>query len=245
MTPQLHASQLSAAAPTLEQPPPLERFAVCGFRVLLRLAPSYWLTAAFGADSSEGLADTKRNRRLAAVYVVIVTAGLIAMLLISPSNNTVEVIFAALAAWRLLEIFTVGLGIALRQENSLIGYSLVTVAFWGFQVSLILAILDHSLATTAFVLHESGHARAAASRPFEYFYISATQMVTLGNAYDATTDLARILTMAASLSGASLLAIFVASALTHDRTTIDRYQLAKEVVRLMREAPPGKSTRAP
>ncbi len=226
-------SRATSISSTTEDRTPLEQFAVRCFDVLLRLAPSWWLTKALGKDS-EDLADTRQNRVIATYYVVFVTATLVALWLISPSDEIARLAFGGITIWRLVEIFTVGLGIVLRQENSLIGYSFVTVAFWGVQVALIFAILDHSFATAAFVLPGTRGGPKVASRPFDYLYISVTQMVTLGNEYDATTDGARALAMAAGATGVLLLAVYVASALTHDRMTIDRRQLAEEVVRIMR-----------
>jgi len=218
-------------------PSPLDQFALGCFGCLLRLAPSFWLTKWLGEDDGDR-ADTHRNRVVATIYVVLVTAGLVAALICAPGGEAVKLVVGGLVIWRLLEIFTVGLGIVLMQENSLIGYSLVTVAFWATQVTLGFAVLDHSFATTAFVIHEAGGVSKVASQPFEYLYISWTQMVTVGNAYQPMTDIARVLTMAASTSGVLLLAVFVASALTHDRARIDRGQLIEEIViRFRREWP--------
>lgn len=124
-------------------------------------------------------------------------------------------IFGFLAGWRWLEIFTVGLGIVLNQSESLLGHSLVTIAFLGAQVALIFAILDHSFATAGFVSQAGTAHSATAARPFDYLYISWTNMVTLGNSYSAMTDAARGLTMATGTSGVLLLGVFVASAIAH------------------------------
>ncbi|HEY7961021.1 MAG TPA: hypothetical protein VID29_03775, partial [Solirubrobacteraceae bacterium] len=57
--------------------------------------------------------------------------------------------------------------------------------------------------------------------------------VTVGNEYSAMTKNARILAMGASMSGVLLLAVYVAGALTRDRATVDRQQLADEIAGIM------------
>ena len=161
---------------------------------------------------------TRRTRIIGTLWVAFVTGGLIFMWVANPANAAIRYIFAGLAIWRWFEIFTVGLGIALKQQESVLGHSLVTVGVWAMQVAFIFAILDHSFTTNAFVLHPNTHSMVTASHPLEYLYITWTQMVTLGNSFEATTGGARVLSMAASTSGVLLLAVFVASAVARRDT---------------------------
>jgi hypothetical protein len=189
---------------------PLDRFGVWLFHhVFLSVAPSWWFIIYIGRE------DDRRNRVIGTIWVVFVTIGLLIMWQINPGDDITKDLFGALAALRWLEIFTVGLGIVLRQKESVIGHSLVTIAVLGAQVALIFAILDHSFATTDFAPPGGISAVTVPSRPFDFLYISWTQMVTLGNAYTPKTDAARALTMATSTSGVLLLAVFVASAIAH------------------------------
>jgi hypothetical protein len=204
--------------------------------VLLPITPSWRLITWFETpDEAEALGQAKpsaadkaliaayvrRTRIIGTLWVVFVTGGLIYMWVANPADATVRYVFAGLAAWRWLEIFTVGLGIALKQQESVLGNSLVTIGVWAMQVALIFAILDHSFAMNAFVLHSEKTLRVVtAHHPPDYLYIAWTQMVTLGNSFEATTGGARILSMATSTSGVLLLAVFVASAVGH-RDTVD------------------------
>jgi hypothetical protein len=209
---------------------PLDQLGVLIFHnVLLPLTPSWRLITLFEKlVEAEAIEQAKpsdtdkrtikkyitRNRIVGTTWVAVVTGGLIYMWVANPTDATIRYIFAGLAAWRWLEIFTVGLGIALKQDESVLGHSLVTIGVWAVQVALIFAILDHSFTTNAFVLHPETHAAVIASHPLEYLYISWTDMVTLGNSFEATTGGARVLSMAVSTSGVLLLAVFVASAIS-------------------------------
>jgi hypothetical protein len=208
---------------------PLDQLGVWLFhKLLLPVTPSWrlitWRETRGEADALASSAPTeadkdlitkydRRNRTIGTIWVAVVTVGLVLMWRANPSSDATRDAFAGLAAWRWLEIFTVGLGVALGQSESVLGHSLVTIGLWALQATLVFAILEHSLTPTDFVVHAGTPAAETATHAFQYLYIAWTQMVTVGNAFEATTDGARALTMAASTSGVLLLAVFVASAI--------------------------------
>jgi hypothetical protein len=179
----------------------------------MRVTPSWWLTKWFGEDDGD-LVDTDSNRRVATVYLLLVTLMLVVLLWLDPSGTFWKTIFVILSGWRLLEIVIVGLSVVLGREDRVIGFRLVTVGIWAANVALVFAILGHSIATNGFV----AQGNETASAPFDYLYISWSQMLTVGSSYSAATTNARVLSLGASTSGAFLLAVFVASALSHERT---------------------------
>jgi hypothetical protein len=207
---------------------PLDRLGVLLFHnVLLPITPSWRLITWFEkpceaealqqtqpTDAAKQLIKTytSRTRIIGTLWVVVVTGGLIYMWMANPADATIRDVFSGLAAWRWLEIVTVGLGIALKQEESVLGNSLLTIGVWAVQLALIFAVLDHTFATNAFVLYPHTRAAVAATHPLEYLYIAWTYMVTLGSSFEPTTGGARVLSMATSTSGVMLLAVFVASA---------------------------------
>lgn len=207
---------------------PLDQLGVLLFhKLLLPLTPSWRLITLFektlestakehnppsAADDALIHTHTKRTRAIGTMWVAFVTGGLLFMLVANPADHAASYIFAGLALWRWLGIFTVGLGIALIQQESVLGNSLMTIGVWAAQIAIIFAILDHSFAPTAFILHPHTHDAVVATVPFDYLYLAWTHMTTLGNPFEPTTAGAKVLSMAASTSGVLLLAVLVASA---------------------------------
>jgi hypothetical protein len=194
---------------------PLDRFAgALYYKVLLCASLSHlFLKPLEPKDEHETAEKERRERKTvfwATVYILITTGGIVALWLIYPGNETWKLIFAGLAAWRLMEIFTYGLGTALKYNVPKL-QDWVAIALYAFSVTLCYAILDHSLATNDYKLvHGSPE---VASGSFTFLYIAWTHMTTLGNGYELTSDTARALAMASTTSGVLILAVLVASAL--------------------------------
>lgn len=192
---------------------PFDRAALWAYtRVLVRVMPSAVLIKRFGSGKSLAEDDglDRRDVRIATIYVLAVTVLLIAALLVGRSAQPWRTIIVALVSWRLLEIFTVGLGIVLRRRGPLFGRSVVAVGFLALQVTLVFALLDQSLAHGGFA---AGHARPVS--PLQFLYVSWTEMTTLGGSYGPTSDTARGLEMATGTAGILVLAILVQTAVQY------------------------------
>jgi hypothetical protein len=190
----------------------LDRGAFCFFWILLLLCPFWWLI-----DRREPVPPTKQeekewNRRRA-LWVVGWLVGLLGIWLINPAPIGWKVAFALLAGVRLLEVFTSGLGTVLKQTQQARARSLVTIGIYAAQLTLIFAILYHSVATEHFVKDPSGptsppaHATAAP----DYLYISWSDLTTHNNnTYSPDGDIARLLQVSATTSGVLLLGVLLA-----------------------------------
>jgi hypothetical protein len=175
--------------------------------------PSAQLIKRLGSGKSlaEDEVPEKRDVRLATIYVLAVTILLIAALLVGRSAQPWRTIIVVLVTWRLLEIFTIGLGIVLRRRGPLFGRSVVAVGFLALQVTLVFAVLDQSLAHAGFAA--AGGATPAS--PLQFLYVSWTEMTTLGGSYGPTSDTARSLEMATGTAGILVLAILVQTAVQY------------------------------
>jgi preprotein translocase subunit SecG len=149
--------------------------------------------------------ESKDGRR--ALWVLGSLFLLFALWLVNPGPPLAKGIFAFVAAWRLLEIFTTGLGTSLEEERQVRARSLVTIAIYALQVTLIFAVLYHSLSTDDFVSNP-GHSHAAHAT--DYFYVSWTNVTSLGSTYDPTTGLARLLSVLTTTFGIFLLGVLLA-----------------------------------
>jgi len=184
---------------------PLERFALCVLWILLLFCPFWWWIdwrQARRPNSQEARWDERRANWVLGWVVV-----LLVLWLVNPAPTTLKVFFAVLAGVRLLEVFTTGLGTALREQQQVRARNLVTIAFYFVQVTLIFAILYHCLATSDFI--DSNH--SAASRVVDYLYISWSNITSLGNSiYVPEGDTARFLEVLTTTSGILLLGVLLA-----------------------------------
>jgi hypothetical protein len=192
------------AAPMQEtdsrQLPPLDRATEILYVGLIHLLPSYWL-----------IRDRTRQRGRAACYVVVWFVGLIIMWRMSPVAGPARTAFVVLAILRWLEIATYCLGLVLQRYEPVAAGSLVLIGIFAIQIAFIFAILGENLAEHEFVIHAI--ATVPATDPFDYLYISWTNMTTLGNEYGPVSDMARILRLASVTSGLLLLGVGAARTL--------------------------------
>jgi hypothetical protein len=174
--------------------------------------PSWLLIRTLGSGKPLAADDEPdpRDVRIATIYVLAVTVLLVTALLVGSIGQPWRTVVEVLVIWRLLEIFTVGLGIVLRSRGPLFGRSVVAVAFLALQVTLAFAILDQLLAHSGFAA-----GKTAPASPLQFLYISWTEMTTLGGSYAPTTDTARTLEMATGTSGILVLAILVQTAVQY------------------------------
>jgi hypothetical protein len=179
------------------------------YKALLKISPSWWFSRLVTPEDRRPTeAERTRIYRVLAGYLLLTTGGLVALWQANPGDETTQTIFGALAAWRLLEILTYGIGIAFKLGASRLD-DWVSIALYAFSVTIIYAILGHSFATHGYMLKQT---HQFAERPFDFLYISWTQMTTLGNEYELVTRTARWLSMAAATSGLLILAVLVAGA---------------------------------
>jgi hypothetical protein len=195
---------------------PLERVAIRVLWLLLLLCLFWWTIDRLEPEAErpfESYAERhekkaeKARLNLQRTYWVIGWLFLLgAIWAINPAPTSWKWLFAAIAVIRLLEIFTSALGTILQQETQIGARSLVTVAIYAAQLALIFAILDHSLAATAFV-----HGSAYATRASDFLYISWSDLTTIGNnLYTPQDSVARYLELMTTTSGLLLLTVLVA-----------------------------------
>lgn len=185
----------------------------------LILVPSWLLIDAAKRFRTEGESPETRRRirqekeRAAAKYVTFWFSVLVATWLLSPDNEFFAKVFACLALIRLAEIGNTILGFVLDRREPLLAGSLITVALQALQIALIFAIVDHAFARHDFVVQEGARAGEAATTALDFFYLSATTMITLGNQYGPETSLARWLELGTATAGIILLGVVVARAI--------------------------------
>lgn len=193
---------------------PLEVGALWLHGLLLRFCAFWWIIDRRESEDKYGTWDNAR-----AAWVLCWLIVLIVIWITNPSGLLGE-IFSGFAVLRLVEIVTSGFGTVLDRSQQARVRSLVTIAIYALQASLIFAILEHSWASNAFV---NGHTHA--SQAFDFLYISWTDMTTLGNnIYTPTNDIARILQMLTAASGLFLFGVLLAFGInrlpkTHHKNT--------------------------
>ncbi len=179
---------------------PLEIGAFWFHGLLLRFCAFWWII-----DRREGEDENGSRDKYRVQWVVGSLLLLTVFWLVNPPGILREVL-AAIAAIRLVEIFTSGFGTLLERHQYARVRSLVTVAIYVLQVALIFSILEHSWAGNSFV---SGHGHATSA--FDFLYISWTDMTTLGNnIYIPASDAARMLQMLTSAFGLFLFGVLLA-----------------------------------
>jgi hypothetical protein len=188
----------------------LETWARGVLEVLRRLCPSYWLIdrweeAERAKQKAAGKLQVPKKRwdRGRAFYLLAWSVGLVVAWLVNPGIGWTMTAVGALASWRLFEILVTGLGTALGQTAQVRARNLVTIGVYGFQLTLVFAILYHSFATTGF----GGRTLA----PWDYLYVSWAAITSLGNGtFTATSEGARFLEVANTTAGIFLLAVLLA-----------------------------------
>ena len=182
----------------------LERLAFRFFWVLLLLCPFWW-----AIDSKKKLSRQTREE-LRAQWVLAWLVPLIGFWLANPASGFWRGVAAFFALCRLFEILITGLGTALKQSEQARARNLVTIALYAIQVTLIFAILYRSFTPTSFIIAGSP-ALTPASDFFDYFYISWSNITSLGNnIYVPRGDLARLLEVSTTTAGIFLLGVLLA-----------------------------------
>jgi hypothetical protein len=147
-------------------------------------------------------------------YMGVWLSALLVMWLFVPVPEPWSTIFVVLAFFRWLEIAIFSLGLALAKTTPKGGSSLVTVGVYALQMVFIFAIAEGTLATNNFVA-DSG----PAARPFDYIYVSWSNMTTIGSEYTPNRALAQGLRLGAVTSGVLLLGVVVARTLEEVKKT--------------------------
>jgi ketosteroid isomerase-like protein len=143
-------------------------------------------------------------------YIFLVTVALVVGWLVMGQNSTVDTAALVVAVGRGLEVFGVALGIILVKSSVAVARRILTVALYGIQVPLILAITTHFWVKRGFTDSTGVHP----TTPLEFLYVSWSDMTTLGNHYIPTTDPAKILVLISGASGVILLGVFLSLAVT-------------------------------
>lgn len=185
---------------------PLERAAFRFLWLLLLLCPFWWLIDSLEPTWQQSRREKRRWDQQRAYWVLFWLVVLVAMWLVNPEPTSWKVVFAVLAGIRLLEVFTTSLGTVLKQAQQVRARNLVTFAIYAVQITLIFAILFHSLAAMDF-----GTRLAHPTKASDYLYMSWSDMASLGNnAYAATTRTARFLEVLTTTSSILLFGVLLA-----------------------------------
>ncbi len=181
----------------------LEKGAFRCFWVLLPLCLFWWWI-----DSQKKLSkETLEERR--AKWVLGWLVPLAGFWFVNPAPGFWRGLAALLALYRLFEIFVTGLGTALNQSDQTRARSLVTIGFYALQMTLIWAILYHSFTPMGFV--QQNHPALVAKSPYDFAYISWTNLSSLGNnVYVPKGNFARILEASTIAAGIFLLGVLLA-----------------------------------
>lgn len=203
-----------------------ERAALVLYRVLLCFAASWWLSEESDPHKRKAIKGAKRRARRRdpeamgllegrrryenRVLGVYVSLWLVVLILLLATNPFWAWLLAGLAAYRLAEMFTTGLGFVLGRAEPKLAGSLITVGMLALQTTLVFGILNQSLAADQLKCAPG----CPSVDPFTFLYISWTDMTTLGNSYTPTSDGAQVLQMLATTSGLLILGILAARAIT-------------------------------
>jgi|GEM_PF-4566965 len=143
-------------------------------------------------------------------YVIGWTVLLVVVWLLNPGYFWGRMVVGALAAYRAYEIIVSGLGTALGDSTQTRARNLITIGFYGIQLTLIFAIAYHSFAGGCFQpAHDSSFDSHLAST--DYLYISWANFTSLGQeAYEAKSEVAQFLEVSTTSMGILLLAVLLA-----------------------------------
>jgi len=164
-------------------------------------------------DRRETNAAKKKPRkwdRRRGKYVIGWTVLLIGVWLLNPSSFWARMAVGGLATYRAYEIIVSGLGTALGDATQTRARNLITIGFYGVQLTLIFAIVYHSFAGGCFQpAHDSSFDGHLAST--DYLYISWANFTSLGQeAYEAKSEVAQFLEVSTTSMGILLLAVLLA-----------------------------------
>ncbi|MGH2974795.1 MAG: hypothetical protein ACRDLL_08015 [Solirubrobacterales bacterium] len=138
--------------------------------------------------------------------------------ILNPAPAALKWLAALPALVRLIEISATGLGTIFAQAQQVRARNLVTLGFYGIEIAFVFAILYHSFAASAFI---PGHGGLAAKDAGDYFYISWSNLTSLGSEYEPTTGAARFLASLTTTFGIFLLSVLLAFGIdaVHDGET--------------------------
>ncbi len=135
-------------------------------------------------------------------------AILFALWWINLGGSAAKLCVGVVAGWRLYEILVTGFGTALGQQAQVRARSLVSIAIYGLQLTLIFAILYHSFATTGFA--SEGAKTGSSLVSSDYLYISWSAITSLGSTFTPRTEPARFLEVATTTAGIFMLGVLLA-----------------------------------
>ncbi len=144
------------------------------------------------------------------IYVLVWTGALIAAWLWNPGPFQFRMFVGFIAAYRAYEITVSGLGTVLGDSTQTKARNLITIGFYGIQLTLIFAIVYHSFAGGCFQ-PASGSSVDGHLASSDYLYISWANFTSLGqDAYEAKSAVAEFLEASTASMGILLLAVLLA-----------------------------------
>lgn len=181
----------------------LETWVYFPWRLLLCICPFHLVIDTGWIFKTEGSQDTAR-----AAWVVVWTVVLVVLWRFSPLP---AVICVVLASVRLYEIYMTGIGTILNQRSMARARNVLTIVVYVLQAVLIFAILGQSLEPDAYVSNFAGPGpHEVASQPVDFLFIGWSNLLSLGNEFEATTDRASFLEVFATTTGIFLLSVLLA-----------------------------------
>lgn len=156
------------------------------------------------------------------IYVLVWTVGLAGIWFWNPGDYWPQVIVGLIAAYRLYEIAVTGLGTALGDEAQLKARNLITIGFYGLQLTLIFAVIYHSFAGGCFEPAKDSLADPHLASS-DYLYVSWANFTSLGqDAYTATSATAQFLETLTTTMGIMLLGVLLAFGINEVRDPANR-----------------------
>jgi hypothetical protein len=170
-----------------------------------------------GSDFSSEKWDNWRG-----VYVLAWTGILIGIWVWNPGFFWGRMIVGGVAAYRLYEIVVTALGTALGDEAQLKARNLITIGFYGLQLTLIFAVIYHSFCGGCFEPAKDSLADPHLASS-DYLYISWANFTSLGQeAYTATSATAQFLEALTTTMGIMLLGVLLAFGINEVRAPANR-----------------------
>lgn len=154
-----------------------------------------------------------------AIYLLVWTAALLAAWLWNPGPFQFRMFVGLIAAYRAYEIIVSGLGTTLGDLTQTKARNLITIGFYGVQLTLIFAIVYHSFAGGCFqpAVDSTVDSHLAST---DYLYISWANFTSLGqNAYEAKSEVAQFLEVSTTSMGILLLAVLLAFGINEVKET--------------------------
>ncbi|WP_225834208.1 hypothetical protein [Streptomyces sp. NK08204] len=173
------------------------------FELLKWLTPSQWI-----------IHKSRGKSWPIEVYVIAVTAALVAALLLANDHDRrgaaewAQAGAVVIAWWRWAEILAVGLELAIGRVRMQASSAIVAWGIFLFQATLIFAIIAEVQARNGFKFPD-GHPGGA----LDYFYVSWTNLATLGNSVAPITGRAELIVVLTGLTGLVLIGIILTYAM--------------------------------